>query len=566
MIIKEINIQNFKSFGNNKQTIQFDENGGKLILLLGDNGAGKSSFQETIDYSLFGIVRGKEKKRIPQTELPNRINGSLLTSIKFINNNDNIFIERGLKPIKLKILKNNNDITSEYRNYNQDKKDNIIGMNYDIYKSFISMNLNDFTNFINLDPDTKRKLLNKLFNLNEIDSYYNITKDIIRNNNNNINQIKLTINKNIETINTYNKNLIKIKELIGDDKHDIKKELLSYKSKFIELKNSIIEINQLLKNINNDIKNRQIVLNGKTLEINKLEINIKHNIKKIKVFNSGKCPICNTILTDNKHKDILNNLINNNNQLKENKDELYNEIDLYKINNKLIYNNKFKLIKDKNELIKEYRNIEIKLKELKKDYINYNKNKEILNEIKNNINKLENDNNELNNTLNNLNIKNMKYEKLNEIFSNNGIRKNIIKDLIIPLNKYLSYYLKELNSDFNINIDEKFNANIYERHINKIHPETLSSGESKKINIALALSYLEIIRKKNKSNILFLDELFANIDSENIDLLLKTLKTFSIKYNINIIIIVQDYYPLNEQLFDRIIKIEKNIFSIINEN
>ena len=566
MIIKEINIQNFKSFGNNKQTIQFDENGGKLILLLGDNGAGKSSFQETIDYSLFGIVRGKEKKRIPQTELPNRINGSLLTSIKFINNNDNIFIERGLKPIKLKILKNNNDITSEYRNYNQDKKDNIIGMNYDIYKSFISMNLNDFTNFINLDPDTKRKLLNKLFNLNEIDSYYNITKDILRNNNNNINQIKLTINKNIETINTYNKNLIKIKELIGDDKHDIKKELLSYKSKFIELKNSIIEINQLLKNINNDIKNRQIVLNGKTLEINKLEINIKHNIKKIKVFNSGKCPICNTILTDNKHKDILNNLINNNNQLKENKDELYNEIDLYKINNKLIYNNKFKLIKDKNELIKEYRNIEIKLKELKKDYINYNKNKEILNEIKNNINKLENDNNELNNTLNNLNIKNMKYEKLNEIFSNNGIRKNIIKDLIIPLNKYLSYYLKELNSDFNINIDEKFNANIYERHINKIHPETLSSGESKKINIALALSYLEIIRKKNKSNILFLDELFANIDSENIDLLLKTLKTFSIKYNINIIIIVQDYYPLNEQLFDRIIKIEKNIFSIINEN
>ena len=169
MIIKEINIQNFKSFGNNKQTIKFDHNG-QLILLQGDNGSGKSSLQETIDFSLFGLVRGKEKKRIPQTDLPNRINESLLTSINFINeNNENIKITRGLKPLKFEILKDKNDISDIFRKLDQEKREEIIGMNYDIYKSFISMSLNDFTNFINLDPNTKRKLLNKLFNLEDLD-------------------------------------------------------------------------------------------------------------------------------------------------------------------------------------------------------------------------------------------------------------------------------------------------------------------------------------------------------------------------------------------------------------
>lgn len=41
MIIKSISIRNFKSFGNNTQTVTFKPHEGELILLTGDNGAGK---------------------------------------------------------------------------------------------------------------------------------------------------------------------------------------------------------------------------------------------------------------------------------------------------------------------------------------------------------------------------------------------------------------------------------------------------------------------------------------------------------------------------------------------
>ena len=62
MIISEIGIKGYKSFGNNEQTIKLNTEKGELILLSGRNGAGKSSILESIDYSLFGKVRGKNKK------------------------------------------------------------------------------------------------------------------------------------------------------------------------------------------------------------------------------------------------------------------------------------------------------------------------------------------------------------------------------------------------------------------------------------------------------------------------------------------------------------------------
>lgn len=64
MIIKSIGIRNFKSYGNNIQTLFFKEKA-ELILVKGENGSGKSSLLESIDFSLFNIVRGKNSKRVP---------------------------------------------------------------------------------------------------------------------------------------------------------------------------------------------------------------------------------------------------------------------------------------------------------------------------------------------------------------------------------------------------------------------------------------------------------------------------------------------------------------------
>lgn len=568
MIIKEINVQNFKSFGNNKQTVSFDKNG-QLILLCGENGSGKSSLQETIDFTLFGVVRGKERKRIPQTEIPNRINGSLITSINFLNdNNENIKITRGLKPLKFQILKDKNDISDQFKKYEQEKREEIIGMNYEIYKSFISMSLNDFKNFINLEPETKRKLLNKLFNLEELDKYYEITKEIIRDNKKNIDKIEIDISNNNNTIDIYKNNIKNILDKLDSDilsKDDIKKRILSKKSEFINLEENIKDLRILLKDINEDLLKRQEVLNAKKYRINKIELKIDDYNNKISIFNKGICPTCNTKLESDKHNHNLNDFINNKQKIIDEKSEINKDIIEYKKDSKNVYLNKNKIKNDLEILYTDYENMKSDLKDLKDKYNNHNINNNAISEIEKNIKLLEDKNKELNKISNNIRLNNDKYKKLNDIFSLNGIRKNIINNTIKPLNNYLSSYLKELESDFRVEINNEFDAEIYERHINKIHPESLSSGESRKINMALALSYLEIIRKVKNSNILFLDEIFANIDSENIDILLKILKKFSLKYGINIIVIAQDHSPFNMKYFDRIITIQKNTFSMIKD-
>jgi len=57
MIIRSISIKNFKSFGNNTQKVTFKTNEGELILLTGDNGAGKCVHKgTTIDIDIDDIT------------------------------------------------------------------------------------------------------------------------------------------------------------------------------------------------------------------------------------------------------------------------------------------------------------------------------------------------------------------------------------------------------------------------------------------------------------------------------------------------------------------------------
>ena len=77
------------------------------------------------------------------------------------------------------------------------------------------------------------------------------------------------------------------------------------------------------------------------------------------------------------------------------------------------------------------------------------------------------------------------------------------------------------------------------------------------------VAYLKLIRTKKHINVLFLDEVFSSIDVNNINNILVLLKSFANEYNINIFVV--HHAILNQDMFDRIISIEKNIFTEIKE-
>jgi len=580
MIIKSISIRNFKSFGNNVQKVAFKINEGELILLTGDNGAGKSSFQESFDFSIFGTVRGKSQKKIPLKHLPNRINKNTEVEIEFINHFQNdIKLFKSLEPTSASFFENNQDQTKKFKSLTKDEREKVIGFNFETYKSFISMSISDFANFINLKPEEKRQIINKLFNLQELDKYLSITKDIIKNNTNTIEKYNITIISNNETISNYKQNIKNIQKSVIIDKEkeiqDLKNELQSKKEPYLKLKerNEIL-INELKSTQNKiqDFENRKSIIEQDLLE-NKMEL--KNINEKLIVYKSGTCPVCDTKLDDTEHKHNLEDIENNKNLILEQFKLKNNEKDSIILELTKLFNQRDSKFKEKNNNTVKYNSIIYELKIINKKILQLKEKEDTLpiDEIEKSISELELKNLEYEKKIVKLKENTLLHEDLQKIFSAKGIRKTIIKNIITPLNVYLKDILDELNSKYSVKLDEEFNATIYERMINEVYGETMSMGETKKINIAIALSYLKLILRISKLNILFLDEIFSSMKPNNVELVMNVLKTFVEEYKINIVIVDPEvYFTENSDLglgyFDRIIRIkqEMNFSTIIDSH
>ena len=236
MIINYVEFRNIKSYGNKLQRINFDTNG-KLILLTGTNGSGKSTIQDSIDLSIFNQVRGKETAKIPLKYFPNRLNKELYVAINFKNNNNDIIdIERKIQPNDFSILKNSEPYTERFKIMSEEEKEKLIGFNYNTFKSFISLSMNDFRNFIRLTPEDKRNLLNRLFNLEEIDMYYSINKELINQNKKEIERLTIDILSINKTLKEYTSLLKDKKDVnVKETKEELKDKKIIIK-KFIYLK------------------------------------------------------------------------------------------------------------------------------------------------------------------------------------------------------------------------------------------------------------------------------------------------------------------------------------------
>lgn len=579
MIIKSISLKNFKSFGNNKQSLTFNTTKGDLILISGQNGHGKSSFQQSLDFTTFGIVRGKNGKRVPQAILPNRINKNLETEIEFINNqSDTVKIIRCLEPTSAKIFINDIDETKKFKNYKKEERDKVIGFDYETYKSFISLSVSDFANFIDLSPEDKRNIINKLFNLQDLDNYLSLSNGLIKQQNDEKIKYETIIETNNQTINTLNQNIITIKRsgAVDTEKEVQRLEELknSKRDPYVKLKKDLTEIDTKLKDIE---KQRQDIDNQKNIiynDIVEIKVEIKNLEEKLKIYNSGVCPLCNTSLNDEEHLHDLSDIKSKYKEYRENFNNMENSKNDLILKLTQISNQKESLLKRKsstntelNSLTYELKSIVSKIASLKEE----GKNDTSVDELTKNIEELKKKNIENTNKINEINNNIQVYNQLKEVFSQNGIRKSIISNIVKPINVYLKEILDNMNSPYNIKIKEDFDVLIYERLSNEIHPESLSMGESKKINIAIALSYLKLILKFRKLNVLFLDEVFSSMEPDNVEYALKVLKSFTREFNLNIIILDPKVYFTDNSTFgfdyfDRVIKIYKKMsFSTIEE-
>jgi DNA repair exonuclease SbcCD ATPase subunit len=511
-----------------------------------------SSLISSLDLACYGEELNKRGKRLSKGNFPNRINGDMEVGVIF-NTDQELYITRKMvnlsAPVKTNLVIDK--IPYNKANKIEDKIVEKIGFDFKTYKSFISMNVNNFKNFISLTPEEKRILLDKLFNLEQINELNKILKELQKTNSRDITSLKSQIDVYLENISELQSTVDAVLEKNKNNNYtrlsEISKLLIEHKSTFLileNLKDSIQEELDIFSNGINKLKTKKININRDIIDIE----------TKIELYSGGKCPTCLHDLSNelnllpelqevlNKTKEVLNKT---NTKINDATIELQNCTTTHR-----------KAITDLQLLTQQVNLLQQEQKSLKSDKNNN------IEDFKLNIKSLETKKEVK--EVEYLEIQKLKYvyDILTPIWGEQGIKRDIIDSIIDPLNEFIEEDLIHLKTRFRVQLDNNFDAHIYEWN-EEIDTDTLSVGEEKKINLIIMLAYIKMLRMKRNINVLFLDEVFASIDMQGIEDILILFKKFANERKINIFLV--HHSELNEYFFDRILYIKKNTFSYIEE-
>lgn len=539
--------KNYKSYGNVKHSITLGDEG-ELVLLVGKNGSGKSSALTALDLAVFGEEHNKRGKKLPKANFPNRTNSGLEVGV-ILDTDEQLQIKRTMESVSSPIKTHLSIDNIPYAKAGKIDQKIIekIGLDYSTFKSIISMNVNNFRNFISMTPEEKRMLLDKLFTLEEINDLNKILKQLQKNNDINVSGLSRELQiyrDNIEELRESVQRLTEKKKTNNDERlTEIAQLLADYEEQFLTVDDQKNELDELIIEFQNGIAKLETKRSNISRDYRSTE-------EKIALYKSGKCPTCHSDLSA--ELDIIPEL--------EEKLEALNSVDA-SVMTKIT-----EAKKELSELRTEFNTITQELQKILSDASALKSERKLLKSektddldefeinIRSNEEKLEEKSTEY------IELQKMKfvYDTLLPIWGENGVKRDFINSVLDPINAYIKEDLEQLRMYFKVELDNNFDAHIYEFN-NEIDPETLSSGESKRINLIIMLAYIKILRQRKDMNILILDEVFTTIDLEGIDDILMLLKAFAHERKINIFLV--HHTELKEWFFDKIIAVNKTTFS-----
>ncbi len=536
MKFKKLKWKNLLSYGNIIQTIEFDDNP-KLILVEGENGSGKSSIKEALTVSAYGKSALRKMK-----DLPNWVNKAAYTYNEFeTDKGDTVIIERGIDPNFSNIKINGVDHNlPDKRKIDEFIENELFNLSFSIFCNTISLSFDDFKSFVNLSASDKRKIVDPIFGIDILTDMKSKVKEEAKESKNSLNNIDLKISNNSNLLEKSIDQLKKLREKLNEEIEDKteeitqkisknKKDLSGKKEEFLAIKTKIDTVRSDLSNLRSDIS----ASNTKILEYD----------KKLNIFKNNRCPHCLSDLTGDKTLEIKQAILNK----KESENKVIENLkkDIASLDTSVS-----KLVSSQESSKEEYLLIKSNITSLENE-LTKTKNStetdqeesinEIISTIKEEISQSEKDR-----VQHSENVE--LYSALEDVLSDTGIKRVLIDKVIPLLNSRISEISDRLDFKFNFSFDNEFNPIIMYMGSN-ISPESLSTGQRKKMNLIVLLSFIELIKMKHSGmNVMFLDEIFSGLDKKNVYMAIKILKEYAIKYNMTIFVVSHESLP--EEFFD----------------
>ena len=537
--------KNFLSTGNTPTTIQLNKDSATLVV--GSNGAGKSTMLDALSFALFG----KPHRNINKPQLVNSINGkNCEVEVTFSVAGNRYKVFRSIKPGKFQIYQNDKLLNQEShtRDYQKVLETNILKLNHKSFHQVVVLGSSSFIPFMQLPAAQRRNVIEDLLDIGIFTKMNVLTKDRYAKLKNDLNNTVNDMNITREKIRLQQKHIRELKDI--DLKQTVKNE-----KKIQELKDEADLMYQRNKELQKQFDNAWpslsksidvIVSNQNQLNSNKTTHNhdIKALVKQAKFYETNDCcPTCDQLLSDKlkatKRKDIEKDATSINDTLKEIAGELeglQNKHDILKREQEEL--DKIKTDIRMNEGTIYHCNDQIKSLESNSSVksIDTTQAEKELNDNQDHIKELEKQQQSQAHVRTYI-------EAIFELLKDTGIKTKIIREYLPVMNKLINQYLQILDFFVSFNLDESFNETIKSRHRDDFSYSSFSEGEKQRIDLALLFSWRHIAKMKNSANtnLLILDETFdSSLDADGVDNLIKILYTLRDDSNVFIISHKQD--------------------------
>ena len=569
IIFKKIRWKNFLSTGNVFSEV--DLRSAKTNLIVGNNGAGKSTILDALTFSLFG----KPFRKINKPLLVNSINEKdCLAEIEFTIGKSEYKVIRGIKPNKFEIYCNGQLWNQEASAVDQQKnfEANVLKMNYKSFTQIVVLGSSTFVPFMRLPLAQRREIIEDILDIQVFSTMNVLLKDKVRENNEQIKSFDYQLHLLGEKIDLQKKYML---ELEKKTKEEITRKQNKIAELMTEENDQHNEVARLSSEVEIHSKEMEDLSASKTKlkKLNTFLFKIQSKLnscqKEHQFFTENHvCPTCTQDLSDDfrmnkiaEGEGELNNLQTGIEDLMNaiaNEEERENEFTrlsqvVLSLNSSITQAN-YQIT----SLRKTIGDIETEIKEL--EGTNPDKKAEFV--------KLEGLVTEKKDCAKTFAEYKQERDTLlvaSQLLKDNGIKTRIIKTYLPAMNQLINQYLQRMDFYVNFTLDENFEEIIKSRYRDVFSYDSFSEGEKARIDIALLLTWRSIAKLKNSvdTNLLILDEIFdSSLDQQGGSDLGWILRNFD--ENINVYVI--SHRENLDGKFDRTLTAvkEKN-FSVIQE-